>query len=63
MATGRNIKLSHTQTARIFIAIVLVLNAIPMFVSFSSTLLWSVLGCLALFLPAVFLDKNAKNPP
>ena len=63
VATGRNIKLSHKQTARIFIAIVLVLNAIPMFVSFSSTLLWSVLGCLALFLPAVFLDKNAKNPP
>jgi len=43
--------------------IVLVLNAIPMFVSFSSTLMWSLLGCLALFLPAAFLDKNAKNPP
>ncbi len=34
-----------------------------MFVSFSSTLMWSLLGCLALFLPAAFLDKNEKNPP
>ena len=58
-----NIQLSHRGIAKVFIVIVLVLNAIPMFVSFSSTMMWSLLGCLALFLPAVFLDKNAKNPP
>ena len=40
--------------AKVFIVITLVLNAIPMFVSFSSTLMWSVLACLALFLPATY---------
>ena len=62
-AKAQNIQLSHRGIAKVFMVIVLVLNAIPMFVSFSSTLMWSLLGCLALFLPAVFLDKNAKNPP
>ena len=57
-----NIKMSHRGLAKVFIVITLVLNAIPMFVSFSSTLMWSVLACLALFLPAIFLDKNTKPP-
>ena len=56
-----NIKMSHRGVAKVFIIITLVLNAIPMFVSFSSTLMWSLLGCLALFVPALFLDKN-KTP-
>lgn len=57
---GTPVKLSHMGVAKIFIIITLVLNAIPLFVSFSSTMLWSLIGCLALFLPALFLDKNEK---
>lgn len=44
--------------AKIFIIITLVLNAIPLFFSFSTTLTFSVLACMALFLPAAYLDMN-----
>jgi len=39
----------------------LVVNALPMLMNFSSTWYLSALGALAIYLPATFLDNNDKS--
>ena len=51
----------HRDAAKYIIMFMLVVNALPMLMNFSSTWYLSVLGALAIYLPATFLDNN-DNP-
>jgi len=48
----------HRDAAKYIIMLMLVVNAVPMLMNFSSTWYLSALGALAIYLPAIFLDNN-----
>ena len=50
----------HRDAAKYIIMFMLVVNALPMLMNFSSTWYLSALGALAIYLPATFLDNNDK---
>ncbi|QBE63726.1 DUF4178 domain-containing protein [Pseudoduganella lutea] len=50
----------YRDAARMLIIITGVVNAIPLIANFGGTFAYPVLGALALYLPAVFLDDNDK---
>jgi hypothetical protein len=52
---------SYTSTARKFIIIMLVLNAIPLLFSFSNSVFYNLIGALVIYLPARFLDAMEKR--
>ncbi|MES2258861.1 MAG: DUF4178 domain-containing protein [Pseudomonadota bacterium] len=47
---------SYRDSAKRIIVMMLVLNAVPLLASFTSTFMFSLLGALAIYLPALFLD-------
>jgi len=49
------------DAAKYIIMFMLVVNALPMLMNFSSTWYLSALGALAIYLPATFLDNNDKS--
>jgi len=51
----------HRDAAKYIIMFMLVVNALPMLMNFSSTWYLSALGALAIYLPATFLDNNDKS--
>lgn len=53
----------YKKTAKIFIIIMLVVNAIPLLVGFSRVWPFALIGALAIYLPAMFMDSNDNNPP
>jgi hypothetical protein len=48
----------HRTAAKMLILVLLVLHAVPLMFNFSGTFAFTVLGALALYLPAVFLDNS-----
>ncbi|QGZ40447.1 uncharacterized protein DUF4178 [Pseudoduganella flava] len=55
---GLRIGSRYRGAAKMMIILLVVLNAIPLIANFSSTFAFVVLGGLALYLPATFLDNN-----
>lgn len=51
----------HRDAAKYLIMFMLVVNAIPMLMNFSSTWYLNALAALALYLPATFLDNNDQS--
>ena len=51
----------HRDAAKYIIMFMLVVNALPMLMNFSSTWYLSALGALAIYLPATFLDNNDQS--
>jgi hypothetical protein len=59
LAQGRlNVGTRYRGAAKMMIILLVVLNAIPMMFNFGGTFAFTVLGGLALYLPAVFLDNE-----
>ncbi|CAN7650058.1 DUF4178 domain-containing protein [Pseudoduganella sp. LjRoot289] len=51
----------YGSAAKKFIMVMLAVNAIPMLLNFGGTLVFNLLGALAIFLPALFLDSIDKG--
>ena len=51
----------YGNAAKKFIMVMLAVNAIPMLLNFGGTLIFNILGALAIFLPALFLDSIDKG--
>jgi hypothetical protein len=59
--TARTAGKSYTSTARKFIIMMLVLNAIPLLFSFSNSVFYNLIGAMVIYLPARFLDAMEKR--
>ncbi|MNY79513.1 hypothetical protein D3C86_2201740 [compost metagenome] len=51
----------YANAAKKFIMVMLAVNAIPLLVNFGGSFAFNLLGALAIFLPALFLDSIDKG--